>query len=348
MENPHPNFKHYYDSKQIKFQNFMLFWSKKDLSLIKNSLIENTIKDMHLTLQDYANLLKKSPTYKKPFDLEELKKAFVYMNSQNFKITIQNQTYHALLPFLDIYEFHPSTNVDWSSSLQSFDDSVKLFALQNIKKSDPIITNYGEMDNANLLINFGFTISNNTFAIESEFFMFNWEEQEYAIVLKQNSVQDIFDTVKRIKAENTLRSKVKRNTNNSNKSNVAATTANQDLKIFQEILKQLAQYSNKKRLESLAANLIDDSPNVSNIFRALKAEDILIDENMQHVAEIIKILSGKTEIDFKLMQRPIYKENKAYFNAVFKERIGGSRSKSRKTKIENQPQKIVFEYNNRL
>jgi DNA-binding FrmR family transcriptional regulator len=340
MINPHPNFKHYFDSKQIKFENFFLFWNKKDLTLIKNSLLENTLKDMQLTLLDHSNLLQKS-SYKKPYDFTDLKKAFVYMNSQNFKITIKDQTYHALIPFIDMYEIYPSTNVDWSSSLQSLNDTVKLFAIENIKKGDPIITNYGEMDNANLLINFGFTIGNNTFPIESEFFLFNWEEQEYPIALKQNSTKDIIETVARIKAENLLSNKVKRN-----KADVKSIkNPMEDLRIFQEILKQLAQYSNKKRLESLAMNLIDN-PSAANILRALQAEDILIDENMMFVAEIIKILSCKTDdVDIKLRQRPIYKENKAYFDAILGVAKG---SKGKKIEGESSNMHVVFEFNNRL
>jgi hypothetical protein len=157
-------------------------------------------------------------------------------------------------------------------------------------------------------------------------------------MLKQNSAKEIIETVKRLKAENILTNKVKRNSN--------GIDLREDLKIFQELLKQLSLYSNKKRLESLAANLIE-SPNAKNIFRALQAEDKLIDENMQIVAEIIKILSGKNEVDFKLLQRPVFKENKAYFDAVFG--VGkGSKKTQNKKEHENQPRQIVFEYNNRL
>jgi len=333
LSNPHPNFKHYFEDNQINFQKFFLFWNKEDLELIKNSLLENTLIDMKETINDYSALLQQS-SYKKSFNYEKLKKAFIYMNSQNFKINIQHRTYHAMLPFLDIYEIYPETNVDWSSDLMNFNDTMKLYALNDIKKGDALITNYGEMDNGNLLINFGFTIENNQFPIDSEFFIFKYEGHEYPIVLKQNCTKDIFYNLKKIRADK-LRNKVKKA-----KSFSINKSLNEDLKIFQEMIKQLTRLSNKQRLRNLLNNL-NKTPNAENISRALQAEDILIDVNLQNIAEIIQLLNGNTEIDKKLKERKIYLENKSYFDFYF------ARNTNNNINIEKDT-KVIFELNNIL
>lgn len=337
LKKPHENFKHYFDNHQINEANFFLFWKEEDLEIIKNSLLENTLNDMKITLNDYSKLLKKS-AYKKNFDFNEIRRSFIYMNSQNFKITIESRSYNVLLPFFDIYDMVPKTNVDWSSQLSSFNDTVKLFAVNDIHKDDPIITNYGDMDNSNLLINFGFTLENNTFPIETEFFIFNYEGNEYSVFLRQNDTKDIFETVNKIKID--LMSNKKYNS----KGHLSFDDPKKDdLKIFHEMLKQLSVLSNKKRLENLLNNLYD-SPNAINIYRALQAEDILIDENLQNLAEIIKILNGKTEIDVKLQERKIYKENKFYFDRLLGKHIEHKSKKS----ILNKKNKIVINYNSIL
>ena len=103
------------------------------------------------------------------------------------------------------------------------------------------------------------------------------------------------------------------------------------------MLVQLSKFSNKKRLENFLNNLYD-TPNAENIFRALQAEDILIDENVQNIAEIIKILNGKTEIDEKIKSRNLFKNNKAYFESVLPKTIengGGVKSqKKEKTLLQ--------------
>jgi len=330
LKNTHENFRHYFDNDQFNFDNFLLNWKQEDLSILKNSLIENTLNDMKLTITDYLNLLKKS-AYKKSFSFNELKKAFILMNSQNFKVEINQNVYNVMIPFLDIYSLFPNTNVDWSSVISTFNETLKLTALNDIFKGDPIITNYGNMDNANLLINFGFTHDNNTFPIESEFFLFKYQGNEYSITLREDSTKEIFENVRKIKVD-ILRQKQRKS-----KIFNLKYDKKEDLKIFETMLKELSKYSNKKRLENLLNNLYD-SPHSMDIFRALHAEDKLIDQNMKYLAEIINILNGKTEIDQKLKNRQIYIENQRYFDSILEEKI----------EKKNHQAAFVIHLNNRI
>merc|ERR1740130_542954 len=125
---------------------------------------------MNLTIEEYSNMLKRSSYFPK-YNLTDLKK--------DFKIKIQEKIYVVIIPFMDIYKHDPNTNIDWSPEVLDLSKGLVLKAVSDISKGSPLITNYGESDNANLLINYGFTLQKNNFNIETEFFNFNYLDNNY-------------------------------------------------------------------------------------------------------------------------------------------------------------------------
>jgi len=320
IRHTHENFKHYFDFENngINFDDFPLFWSEEKLKLIKNSFMENTLFDMNLTLGEYSAMLKRSSYFPK-YSIEDLKKAFILMNSQNFKIKIEGNIFIVIIPFMDIYKMDPNTNVDWSPEITDSNKGLTLKAISDIPKGSPLITNYGDSDNANLLLNYGFTLSKNNFPIETEFFNFRNNENNYNLRLNMLNTIDIFDVFNQIKTENLLRLQEKDSIKDENYVD-KETERQKDIKIFELILKNLSKYSNKKRLENLSETIIKNKDKKYNdILKALIAEDQLIDKNMQNLIGIIHLLKTKGEGELKSLigdNNKIYLENKKYFDRI--------------------------------
>ena len=169
------------------------------------------------------------------------------MNSQNFKIKIEENVYTVIIPFMDIYKHDPNTNIDWSPEVLDLSKGLVLKAVSDISKGSPLITNYGESDNANLLINYGFTLQKNNFNIETEFFNFNYLDNNYAIGLNMKNTEEIFDVLHQIKSDNFLTS-LHKPRKISKIPEDKEQEKKQDIIIFQMILQNLSKYSNKKKI----------------------------------------------------------------------------------------------------
>jgi hypothetical protein len=318
IRHPHENFKHYFDFENngINFDEFPLLWPEEKLKLIENTFMENTLFDMNLTLGEYSALLQRSSYFPK-YSMEDLKKAFILMNSQNFKIKIDGNIFIVIIPFMDIYKMDPNTNVDWSSEIIDRSKGLILKAVSDISKGSPLITNYGDSDNANLLLNYGFTLKKNNFPIETEFFNFRNNEINYNLRLNMLDTKDIFDIFYQIKTENSL--KLKEKNFNKVKVNIEKDLEKQeDIKIFELILKNLLKYSNKKRLENLSDTImLNKDKKLKDILRALNAEDQLIEKNIKNILEIIHLLKSKGELKSLIKDNnKIYLENKKYFDKI--------------------------------
>lgn len=341
MRNPHKNFEHYFLNNQINFDDFPLFWPEEKLKIIKNSFMENTLFDMNLTLRYYSEILERS-TYFPKYSQNDLKKAFILMNSQNFKIKIQGKIFIVMIPFMDIYKLNPITNVDFIPEIKDIKKGLILKAVIDIQKGSPLITNYGESDNANLLLNYGFTLKDNKFPAETEFFNFKYNGKNYALSLNMENQKEIFDTLLELKQEKILSLIHKKHQNKNNKNpkekdiknieDLNALEREEDLKFFKMILKNLLKYSNKKRLENLSENILLNDPNINgnkgskgikkidrNILRALNAENQLIEKNVKNILEIINILKlNDNEIKNLIRNNDrVYLLNKKYFDKVF-------------------------------
>jgi len=316
MRHPHENFKHYFENNQINFEDFPLLWPEEKQKLIKNTFMENTLFDMNLTIQEYSNMLKRSSYFPK-YSLTDLKKAFILMNSQNFKIKIEKMVYTVIIPFMDIYKHDPNTNIDWSPEVLDTSKGLILKAVTDISKGSPLNTNYGESDNASLLVNYGFTLSENNFNIETEFFNFSYLDNDYAVGLNMKNSEEIFDTLHKIKTDNFLNS-LHKSRKTSKIPEDKEQEKKQDIQILQMIMQNLSSYSNKKRLENLSDSIMHHDDELDkDILRALNAEEQLIQKNIKNIIEIIQILKTKGEVKSLIKENnKIYLQNKKYFNRI--------------------------------
>merc|ERR1711957_467614 len=340
FRHPHENFKHYFENNQINFADFPLLWPQEKLKLIKNTFMENTLFDMNLTIEEYSNMLKRSSYFPK-YNLTDLKKAFILMNSQNFKIKIQEKIYVVIIPFMDIYKHDPNTNIDWSPEVLDLSKGLVLKAVSDISKGSPFITNYGESDNANLLINYGFTLQKNNFNIETEFFNFNYLDNDYVHSLHKS---------RHI-------SKIPADTNHEKL---------QDIEILQIILQKLSKYSNKKRLENLSDSILQKDDKIyKDILRALNAEEQLIQKNMKNIIEILMFLKTKSRGEVKALIKisdKIYIQNRKYFDRILslnkttfgkKNNVNVNKqnreiNKKKENKQNENLRNIVITYNNKF
>lgn len=318
MRNPSENFKHYFENNQINYDDFPLFWPEEKLKLIKNTFMEKTLIDMNHTLDYFNSILEKSSYFPK-YSMNDLKRAFILMNSQNFKIKIKGITHIVIIPFLDIYRIEPTTNVDWAPEIHDASKGLVLKAMSDISKGSPLITNYGDSDNASLLLNYGFTLEKNSFPAETEFFEFDYKEINYSMSLNMDNIDGVFETLERIKADNEMNSYLSLQTKKRKSNKNHNSEIDEDIKLLNIILKNLGKFANKKRLENLSitANQTNNRTD-KDILRALNAEDKLINKNMQDILEVIQILKTKGETKSLVKdQNKLYQIYKKYFDKVF-------------------------------
>merc|ERR1711957_121781 len=330
---PHENFKHYFENNQINFADYPLLWPEEKLKLIKNTFMENTLFDMNLTIKEYTNLLQRSSYFPK-YSLTDLKKAFILMNSQNFKIKIEENVYTVIIPFMDIYKHDPNTNIDWSPKVLDLSKGLVLKAVSN------------------------------NFNIETEFFNFNYLDNNYAIGLNMKNTEEIFDVLHQIKSDNFLTS-LHKPRKISKIPEDKEQEKKQDIIIFQMILQNLSKYSNKKRLENLSDSIINnDDKTDKDILRALNAEEQLIEKNMKNIIEIIQIL--KTKGDMKSLVKEnnkIYLQNRKYFDRILSQNVAVIKrknvivnkqktqeiiKKSKESEKNENLRNIVITYNNKF
>lgn len=156
-----------------------------------------------------------------------------------------------------------------------------------------------------MLLNiYGFSLEKNPFAVKNFYFSFIYQNKEWFVDLHEKETKKLIDIVIKVRNENKL-DKVNNDQIREN-----------DVKVFEEILKSLKIYSNKKRIQDLKNNL-KDTPNTLNIYRALVAEDNLIDKNVEFLNDIIKLLKGGKIIYEQNFKNPVVMQNQGYFKNLF-------------------------------
>lgn len=305
MKEPDSEFKNYMDSIPKTFEEFPFFYKGKDRKLIKKSFLENDVKNRQKYLKSLIALINRSKL-KGQYTTKEIKNAYNIVQSRNFGVYFRGsfKSYTTMIPIIDLFNYSPKKNTIWSGFVENENDFFTLNATKTIKKGEEIFVNYGNNDNIHILYAYGFTLKNNPFPVKRVYFQFKFNGKKESISLDENESSNfIFFT------------NLKRNWSGLSKEN-AKLIRKKDTKLFEEILKNLKTYSNKKRLHDLKNN-INETSNTLNIYRALKAEDVLIDKNIKHLKDIIKILKKGKKAYEENINSKVVKQNQHYFQVLF-------------------------------
>lgn len=300
MKNPEHEFKSYIDSIPKSFREYPLFFTGRDREIVKNSFLENNMIYKENQVKYLFESLKKSQL-KDQLTLDDIKSAFIAVNSRNFivKLKYEDGDYNVLAPYVDLFNFNPEIKTFWSQNLEDDADDFYITSTQKIKKGEQVFVYYGSKDNNHYLNEYGFTFDGNNFPKVNYFFKIQFKGQDFWITLYENITNNLINFA----IENR-----DKNHNNSNVSN--DDKINNDIQTYELILENLKKYSNKNRLNDIFQNL-NETPNMLNIYRALKDEDILIDKNIDYLSEIIRILKdGKISYN-------IINQNMKYFKQIF-------------------------------
>jgi hypothetical protein len=188
--------KYYFDSLPNDFNNYIYFYKKNKMDLLKNSTmmckdtqnfsynIDNIKKD---SLIAYNELKQNNKLPKKYLDINEFTNLFIkyriIVDSRAFTYEKKNEFEVGLVPYADLFNHSYSSNIYWY-----FDDTKKAFivqAFEDIKSNSEIFFSYGEKSNIQLVIHYGFSLKNNPYSDLS--FMYKNKK----ITLSKNSNLDL-------------------------------------------------------------------------------------------------------------------------------------------------------------
>ena len=109
--------------------------------------------------KDYDTLTKEIPEFSK-YDFDLFKKIREVIASRVFDINIKGKINKAFVPYADLLNHRNNPQTYWN-----FDDKIDSFIIKgvaDIKKGEEIFDSYGRKPNHLLLLNYGFTIINNS------------------------------------------------------------------------------------------------------------------------------------------------------------------------------------------
>lgn len=305
MKKPDSESKYYVQSIPKSFAEFPIFYLSKERKLIKNSLLENAIKDDENDINNIFEILTETKL-KGQYTKKDVKNAYIAVRSRNFLVYLKNERklLNVLVPFVDLFNYDPMPNTVWTQKLEDENDSFFVKANKSIPQGQQIFLDYGKDDNELLLTGYGFTLEHNPFPLSSNYFSFNYKGKMENLRLKETNIKDIISF-----AIDNSKTKI------LNKDNIRKIRKN-EAKLYEKILRELKTFSNKKRLKYLKENL-NETPNSLDIYRALKAEDSLIDKNIKFLKNIINILKEGTKTYEANLNKKIVKQNQKYFQDLF-------------------------------
>ena len=309
LHQPDPTIKYYFETIPKNFHEYPQYFMEAELPKLNNSFMANKYNFEISNINKIFALAQKANLNKmqnKDFTQENVKHAYIALYSRNFELILESEKkeYRALAPYTDMFNDNPiDIHTNWTSKITDENGFFNLKANKDIAKGKEIFVFYGYYDNERLLFEFGFTLENNPFPADNEFFLYMHKGKEYYGTLRMGVTTNLVDIVKGYRNKNNIKYNIKKD-----KENIKKT----DLKVFRIVLESLKNYSDKGRLEEYKNNM-NHNPNYLNIYRALLTEDMLIDNNVKYLEEIIEVLDGGREKLKEKVKSKVVDQNKEYF-----------------------------------
>ena len=175
MKNPNSFFKPYYEVfPKYDVFNYLQFMPKETIDLIKGTQLYVEYCERMLNLENCYNLIKVNLD-KHNISFEEFKKSLFYVYSRIFGVIKEDNSdvVYLLNPFYDLIDDggkHRNVDYKYNRKEHAYDFT----ALRNIKKGEELFIDYGDFytcyyNNIVLLLDYGFTFSDNVRKIRIEF-----------------------------------------------------------------------------------------------------------------------------------------------------------------------------------
>ena len=186
-----------------------------------------------------------------PVDFEFYKKFFLYLSTRNYYRKIKNYELYYMVPFADLLSHSINNNANYYFDEKN--NQFILYAKRNIKQNEEITILYGNYNNIELYVDYGFTIKNNiykcniTINYEGKLFDLNGD-------VNQSNIINLINEIKKITKKNNKRickelieilkdliknyKKINYNNNNENIKNIMIEqieTMNEYIKILNEL-----------------------------------------------------------------------------------------------------------------
>lgn len=160
-KNPHSFFKPYYDILPQTLNNMPIFWNEDELRILQGSYLLQQIDERNLAIQnDYNAILSVVPTFDSVCTLHEFAWARMCVCSRNFGLIVNGVRTAALVPYADMLNHYRPRETKWQ-----FEDSRQGFTIITLNKigiGAQVYDSYGQKCNHRFLLNYGFSIENNT------------------------------------------------------------------------------------------------------------------------------------------------------------------------------------------
>ena len=180
-EEKNPKYKYYFDLLPRDFSNFPIFYTNKELELLKGSPFLTQILEKKEDMRaDYNKLCEYLPDFKQ-FSYLKFCEARVLISSRIFGIAINDNKTDVLAPFADLLNHKRPRQTQWY-----YDDNLQSFviqATQDIKEGCEIFDSYGKKTNARFLLNYGFCLDDN-------------DTSEYLLTVGFNETYPLFELKK--------------------------------------------------------------------------------------------------------------------------------------------------------
>jgi len=154
-------FKPYYDILPETLNNMPIFWTEAELEMLKGSYLLQQIEERKLAIEsDYNSICELSSSFADICTLHEFAWARMCVCSRNFGLMINGLRTAALVPYADMLNHYRPRETKWQ-----FEDARQGFtiiALNKIASGAQVYDSYGQKCNHRFLLNYGFSVENNT------------------------------------------------------------------------------------------------------------------------------------------------------------------------------------------
>mmetsp|Transcript_33278 Transcript_33278/g.33896 ORF Transcript_33278/g.33896 Transcript_33278/m.33896 type:complete len:390 (-) Transcript_33278:96-1265(-) len=160
-KNPMSFFKPYYDILPPTLHNMPIFWTEEELKYLQGSYMLYQIDERKLAIEnDYAAICSIAPEFASISTLEEFQWARMCVCSRNFGLTVRGLRTAALVPYADMLNHYRPRETKWQ--YDDYRDGFTIISLQPISPGSQVYDSYGQKCNHRFLLNYGFSVENNT------------------------------------------------------------------------------------------------------------------------------------------------------------------------------------------
>jgi len=160
INSPGHFFQPYYKILPKNLNNIPLFWTSKELSILKGSNVIKYIKDKINDInEEYNSIVRNVDSFKDICSSDRYKYIRCLVASRNFTINIDGQPVISMVPWADMLNHDIPSLTSWGYS-NNENGYFYVKAKRDINKGLSITDSYGLKPNKNYFLHYGFTIRN--------------------------------------------------------------------------------------------------------------------------------------------------------------------------------------------